>query len=238
MPEVKRQTAYKCSVKMILDGNYIQKPGWDPNYIQINGLHISRINILAVAVGKEGNSLTIDDGTGQVRVVFFNEQNKLESINIGDVVIIIGRPREYDKKRFIVPEIIKVVEDKKWIEYRKLELSIQEKELRDKNADDNSLEFKPVSKKEFDERKEEVFAEESKKSEDESGEEEFNSGEKFEDNYASKIISAIKKLDKGDGANINDVISHSGLEQAEKYILSLINEGEIFELRPGRIKIL
>jgi hypothetical protein len=32
MPEVKRQTAYKCSVKMILDGKYVQRPGWEPNY--------------------------------------------------------------------------------------------------------------------------------------------------------------------------------------------------------------
>jgi len=237
MPEVKRQTAYKCSVKMILDGNYIQRPGWDPNYIQINGLHISRVNILAVALGKEGNSLTIDDGTGQTRVVFFNEQNKLEEINVGDVVLIIGRPREYDKKRFIVPEIIKVVEDKKWIEFRKLELAIQEKDFPEKNvSSEDAINFKPLSKKIQEEK--ESLEEEEEGDSPEISEAEFEEGHKFEDNYASKIISSIRKLDKGDGANINEVISLSGLEQAEKYIVSLINEGEIFEIKTGRIKIL
>ena len=153
MPEVKRQTAYKCSVRMIIDGNYIQKPGWDPNYIQVNGLHISRANVLAVVLEKEGNSITIDDGTGQIRVVFFNEQNKLDSVNIGDVVLIIGRPREYDKKRFLVPEIIKVIDDKKWIDYRKLELLIQEKEVSEKNSSlEDSSDTKHFSKKPKDEK--------------------------------------------------------------------------------------
>jgi hypothetical protein len=60
----------------------------------------------------------------------------------------------------------------------------------------------------------------------------------FEDNYASIILDTIRKLDKGEGANINDIIKHSGLEKAEKYLKSLINEGEIFEIRTGKIKVL
>lgn len=219
MPEVKRQTAIKCSIKKVLEGNYVQRPGWEPNYIQIGNEQISRINIVAVIVGKEGNSFLIDDGTGQIQVMFFGEQNKFTQANIGQVVLIIGRPREYNQKRFIVPEIIRLVENDKWIEYRQKELEIQDKEspviIEEKQAiilkEKPVIETKPVEK--------------------------MDEG-RFEDNYASIILSTIRKLDLGDGANISDVITASGLNKAEKYIISLINEGEIFEIRTGKLKIL
>jgi hypothetical protein len=76
MPEVKRQTAYKCAIKRVLEGNYVQRPGWEPNYIQLGNEQISRINVVAVIVGKEGNSFLVEDGTGQIQVMFFGDQNK------------------------------------------------------------------------------------------------------------------------------------------------------------------
>lgn len=213
MPEVKRQTAYKCSIKSILEGKYIQRPGWDPNYISLGDLQISRINILAVIVSRDNNNFAIDDGTGQIQVMFFGDQNKFVSFEIGDVVLIIGRPREYNGKRFVVPEIMRKINDKRWIEYRRLELDLQTiivpKQMEEEKGEN-----------------EEAFVDEPQKE------------ERFEDNYASILLAAIRKLDKGEGANVNDVIKASGLEKADKYIISLINEGEIFEIRTGRLKIL
>jgi len=219
MPEVKRQTAIKCSIKKVLEGNYVQRPGWEPNYIQLGNEQISRINIVAVIVGKEGNSFLIDDGSGQIQVMFFGEQNKFAQADIGQVVLIIGRPREYNQKRFIVPEIIRIVENDKWIEYRKKELELQDKES-------------PIIAEE----KPAIILKENPVVETKQVEK-IDEG-RFEDNYASIILATIRKLDLGDGANISEVITASGLHKAEKYIISLINEGEIFEIRTGKLKIL
>jgi RPA family protein len=222
MSEVKRQTAYKCSVKMILEGKYIQRPGWDPNYIELNGLQISRVNILAVVVSKEGNSCIIDDGTGQIQIMAFGEDQKLKNANVGDVILIIARPREYNQKRFLVPEIIRKIENKKWIEYRRAELELIPHTIKQEEPDN-------IFEKITEQIPEKVIQEIEEKIKQETG---------FEDNYASIILSTIRKLDKGDGANINDIIRVSKLDKAEKYIESLINEGEIFEIKKGKIKVL
>jgi RPA family protein len=52
------------------------------------------------------------------------------------------------------------------------------------------------------------------------------------------IFSVIRRLDKGDGADITEVIKESKDENAEKIIKNLIKIGELFEIRPGKIKIL
>ncbi|MGV8163160.1 MAG: OB-fold nucleic acid binding domain-containing protein [Candidatus Nanoarchaeia archaeon] len=213
MPEVKRQTAYKCSIRSILEGKYVQRPGWDPNYISFGDLQVSRINILSVILSRENNNFTIDDGTGQVQVMFFGERDKFLDFDVGDVVLIIGRPREYNGKRFVVPEIMRKINDKRWIEYRRLELESQPiitPQTEEPQEQENELPTDSNLQKE----------------------------EGYEENYASIILATIKNLDKGEGANVNDVIKQSKLEKAEKYIISLINEGEIFEIRTGRLKIL
>ena len=230
MPEVKRQTAYKCSVKMILDGNYVQKPGWDPNYVESNGMQISRANILAVIVSREGNSFTLDDGTGQIQVMSFGEDHKFKDMEVGDVVLVIARPREYNQRRFLVPEIVKKIENRKWIDYRKAELGIGMFQESEKN---NEKQTKQTESKPKETKIKKIPDEDAK-----ALSEKIKLETGFEDNYASIILSTIRKLDKGDGAGINDIIKQSGLEKAEKYIKSLINEGEIFEIRTGKIKIL
>jgi RPA family protein len=52
------------------------------------------------------------------------------------------------------------------------------------------------------------------------------------------ILSLIKQRDKGDGVDIAEIISKSKDQNAEKIIDSLLKNGEIFEVRPGKIKIL
>jgi len=234
MPEVKRQTAHKCSIKTLLDGTYLQRPGWEPNYIQFNDRQISRLNLMAVIVNREGNSLTLDDGTSQIQIMIFGEQEKFSMHNVGDLVLIIGRPREYNQKIFIVPEIIRKIEDKTWIEYRKLELNIQNNNTSIKDPQNKENIFE----KEISNTSTENQTIKEKEEQNKSTLENFDSENRFDDNYASIILNTIKKLDKGDGANVNEVIKESKLTKADKYIISLINEGEIFEIRTGRLKIL
>ena len=57
-------------------------------------------------------------------------------------------------------------------------------------------------------------------------------------NYFQKILEFIKDLDTGEGAEIGDVKKRSNAPNAEELIKKLIEEGEIFEIRPGKLKIL
>jgi hypothetical protein len=52
------------------------------------------------------------------------------------------------------------------------------------------------------------------------------------------ILPIVRRLDKGDGADFNDIIKSSKDPNAEKILLNLIKIGELFEIKPGKIKIL
>ncbi len=210
MPDIKRQTAIKCTIKQILEGNYIQKPGWEPNYIEIHDKKISRVNILATIISKETNTITIDDGTSKINIRLFSEPEKADNLSIGDIILLIARPREYNNERYLVPDIIRKIANNKWIEHRKKELSISKYEI-------------PI-KKAIDEKPKET--------------QQAPVQEEYMDNEPLKILEAIKQLDKGDGADTEAIIKKSGVKKAEKHIQNLVNEGEIYEIRPGKLKIL
>jgi hypothetical protein len=143
----------------------------------------------------------IDDGSANISLRLFEENKLFESVNIGDSVLVIGRPREFGTERYIVPEIIKKIEDANWIKLRKLELGSKEIKVEEKKI-------------EVYDTVEEVVEEDP------------------------DIISLIKKLDKGDGADFNDIVEKCGKEDGEKIINNMIKMGELFEIKPGKIKVL
>jgi RPA family protein len=57
-------------------------------------------------------------------------------------------------------------------------------------------------------------------------------------NYFQKILEFIRDLDVGAGADIDEVAKRSGAPNADALIRKLIEEGEIFEIKPGKLKIL
>ena len=57
-------------------------------------------------------------------------------------------------------------------------------------------------------------------------------------NPNEEIYLLIKKLDSGDGASIEDVVSESKNKESEGIIEKLLQNGDIFEIRPGRVKVL
>ncbi|MFT4261665.1 MAG: OB-fold nucleic acid binding domain-containing protein [Candidatus Woesearchaeota archaeon] len=57
-------------------------------------------------------------------------------------------------------------------------------------------------------------------------------------NNLSLIIEKIRELDKGDGVDIENLISQLNIQDPNKHITTLLNEGEIFEIRPGKLKVL
>lgn len=212
----KRQIACKARIGDVINGKYVKEEGWQPNYIITNdGKKISRINLIASVVLKPANenlnyqNIVLDDGSGKISVRSFEENEYTKDINVGDVVLLIGRPREYGNEKYIVPEIIKKVENPLWIKVRNLELK-KGKTIAKNTINDNE---EPILKEEPIE-----VIENGKPS--------------------NKICELIKIIDTGEGADIEEVISKSKFDEAEKIIRNLLEEGEIFEVKPGKLKIL
>jgi RPA family protein len=206
----KRQIAYKIRIKDILNGRYINEEGWTPNYVETaNGKKVSRVNVMGIVVAKEEDNVTgyksvlIDDSTGKIPARSFGEESgMMQRIQIGDIVIAIGRPREYGSERYLALEIIKKINDKRWIEVRRLELDSKIEEKKEAAGETSAVEESVVNGKE---------------------------------SIYDKIIDFIKRKDNGEGVNFEDIIKEFNNEDAVK---SLLSEGELFEIRPGRVKVL
>ena len=52
------------------------------------------------------------------------------------------------------------------------------------------------------------------------------------------IFELIKKNDSGEGVLTEEIISKSNVADAERIIKQLLEEGDIFEVRPGKLKVL
>ncbi len=219
----KRQVAKKIKISDVLSGSYIKEDGWNPNFIEVDEKRISRANIIGAVLEKEeGNdlnyiSIMLDDGSGNISGrVFKDDMYKLKDINIGDIILVIARPREYGNERYLLIEIAKKIENKKWIEVRKLEL--------EKNKDN----VKKIVKKTED------IEEKSKGSREEVVEEDVVKEEK-EMSAGDKVIDFVREKDGGEGIDVQAIVDEF---KDEKIVKDLLSEGELFEIKPGRIKVL
>jgi RPA family protein len=192
-----------------------------------NGKKASRVNLLGTvvsvpAVEMSYRSITLDDGSGTIPIRSFDETDLFKSVGLGDVVFVIGRPREYGSEIYVMPEIVKKVQNKLWIDVRKLEIG---------------CEVRAVEKKEPEAlpKVEDLKAEEETPAEDKA---EPAVEKEDEPNTQQKVYSLIKALDKGEGADFEEVIEKANSPEAEKIISQLLMEGEIFELSKGKLKVL
>jgi hypothetical protein len=204
--DFKRQTAYKCNIGDLNKGVFVKRPGWESSYLMTDYGDFSRVNIVAVIVNKDENSITIDDGTGQIVARVFDKPELLANISIGNPILIIARPREYNNRIYLTIDLIKKINDTGWIAYRKKELSLIQK-VRDT--------VRPDIKKDA-----EIVESTS------------TMGSK------ERIITLIKELDNGEGADIDEIIRFSKIKNAEELIQDFILRGEVFEIRPGKIKLM
>lgn len=208
-PQQARQIAIKSWIRTLINGKYIIKEGWEPNYIQYGSLKISRANIMGVIVHKSDSKLlnydyiVIDDGSDKITIRSFEDKDKFLDFSVGNVVNIIGRPREFGREIYITPEIVRKIDDNRWLEVRKLELgSMPEKEDAGKNQDTAEIEIEEI------------------------------------ETPQERLIKIISKIDSGSGVDIDEVIKKAGKPEAESIIKDMLTQGDIFEIRPGRIKVL
>lgn len=195
---IKSEIARKCWIKDLLSGRYVKREGWESNYFETSVGRISRVNIIAVVISVQDNTIIIDDGTGMIQLRSF-EQNKVFEQKPGDLVLVIGKPRSFNEEKYVVPEIIRKIDDNKWIEHRKLELR--------------------NTKPQLEEKKTEVIKE-----------------EKPTTSQSDSLLKKIIELDTGNGVKISELLKFFDSNTINKTITQLIEEGEIFEIKPGIVK--
>ncbi|MBR9692957.1 hypothetical protein GOV07_03445 [Candidatus Woesearchaeota archaeon] len=217
-----RLTAIKASLIDLSEGPYIVKDGSAPNHVKTARGEISRANIIAAVVDKPAKtSILLDDGTARIEARSFDTDSLFENIMVGDVILLIGRPREYQNRRYLVAEIAKRLGSPKWLEFRKAELGRAQEPVQELQQKTPETE----QEKETEQVREAV--KEAKPVQEE-----------VLENKADKLLAVIKTIDKGTGAAIEDVIAQSGDPTAEAVLTDLMAEGEIFEVKPGRVKVL
>jgi len=193
MADIKRQVAVKAWIKELTSSSYVQESDLRPNYVLTqDNKKISRVNLLGAVVSLDQTGLlsfVLDDGSSTITIRSF-EQNPAWKVELGEVVLVVGRPRQYGTEIYVLPEIIKKIDNKNWIEVRKIELgetTVVEQTVQEKGSN-------------------------------------------------SEVYNLIKKLDEGSGVLVDAVIEK--LSDAEKIIDNLLSRGEVFEVSPGRIKVL
>ena len=53
-----------------------------------------------------------------------------------------------------------------------------------------------------------------------------------------KLLNIIAMMDHGDGVDVEEVLKAANIKEGDAVIKSLLAEGEIFEISPGRVKVL
>jgi RPA family protein len=240
----KRQPAKKVRIFDIVNGRYFpgSKEELKPSYvITAMGQKVSRINLIATVIDKflseDQNYATIriDDETETIRVKAFKEGVKLlEGIELGDLVSIIGKLKEYNGEVYVNIEITKKITDANFETLRKLEIlnevaeqkkAVDEiKELVDKMSEE---ELKGYVQDKFgmDEETLNVVRE--------------NLRVKKEVDYKPKILELIKSLDEGNGVEIVKIFELSDLPEnvIESAINELLAKGILFEPKPAVLKV-
>jgi len=212
-----RQTAYKMQISDILKGKMNLENDRIKN-VEILGKNVVRINIIANIVDKYANpekqfaSLTLDDGSGQIRMKGFSDSFEiLNSPIIGDTVYVIGMLRFFNDELYLLPEIIKSVEPK-WLALRKLELGI-------KDMPGEIVTSQEIPKQPEPEIREEKIIE-----------------QKIE-LVSSPKLRVLNQIKKDNELDMEQLIIPLNIPLADlnNIVKELIQEGEIYESRPGHL---
>lgn len=228
---IKRSTAYRIKLKNIINSEYEKREGFNPSVIKYNNLEISRVNIIASVVGKyltdDQNycAITLDDGSETIRIKNFGaEVNIIKNVDIGDIVRVIGKIKEYNDEKYIVGELVKKI-NPNWLIVNELQL-ISNSENNNSKLNESSNEINSI------------------KNEENTDEEEIISISSSEENSSinikQEILNYIKNNDSGSGVMM-DIVTSTIKEENDKIkdaLFELLKVGEIYEPKKGILKIL
>jgi len=200
-PTLKRNIAYKFRIGTILSG----KPTLEADrlkHIEIDNKNAVRVNIVANVIDKyiqdgekKFGSLTMDDGTGQIKIKVFGEDiEEFTPLAQGDTILVIGLLRSWNNETYITPEIIRK-KDASYLLVRKLEAEAEQPKTLDKES---------------------LTA------------------------LKDKMIALVKDSEKAGGIDIDKIILdlHEPADIINQEIKKLLEEGIVYEPRPGKLRYL
>tara|TARA_Y100000310_G_C20444094_1_gene697488 strand:- start:156 stop:806 length:651 start_codon:yes stop_codon:yes gene_type:complete len=207
----KRQVAWKVPIKDLLEGEYVKEEGeWQPNYILFNQKKIARANVLGVVIGKEDNQF------GSLMVDDGTGQIAVRSFehNPG---LVSAKPGSLvlvvGRPREYMQERYIVAEIIREMS-NKGWFEIRKREI----SSELPLDPKPV------ENIQPNTPPKAKKPEQEADPE--------------VVCALIKEKDAGEGADMQEIIDHLKRQDAEEIVKRMLAQGELFEVQPGKIKVL
>ena len=228
---IKRSTAYRIRLKNIVNSPYEKREGFNPSVIKFNNLEISRVNVIASIVGKyltdDQNycAITLDDGSETIRVKNFGaEVGVIKELNVGDIVRIIGKVKEYNEEKYIAGEISKVL-NPNWLIVNEIELSNQKQTETDTSTTDSIN--KVIETKTNSSDNEEIISISSESGDSESS-------------IKQKILQYLKNNDNGTGVIMDQIMTSLDVssEEVKDSLYELLKVGEIYEPKKGILKIL
>lgn len=232
MAALERQTAQMSTIAALLSGTFVKAEAQlQPSYIQTTGgKMVSRVHLIAVVVSlsdpliqKISSEVTLDDGTGKIVARSFEDPSFFTGVELGDILRIIGKVRIYHEQLYLIPELMKKISNKHWVTLHKLQLQTLEKQQKMFQQRTSLLEITEPH------RHEEIISEEIPIDAEEE--------EAVPLSPLEELMNLIKTLDEGNGAPMELILQKAGTEN-EKLLHHLLEAGEIFEIAPGRIKVL
>ncbi|MDE1848787.1 MAG: OB-fold nucleic acid binding domain-containing protein [Nanoarchaeota archaeon] len=201
--DFKRNIAYKLRIGDLLVGKSIMD-GERFSFLGLGDRKIIRVNIVGNVIDRYNSTgekkysfLTIDDGSGQIKLKSFGDDiDVLENLNQGDTVVVIGTLRNFNNELYISPEIVRI-QDPKYLLVRKIELEKSAPEVKVPAGQQGAI--------------------------------------------RDKILEDIKNSEEEGGIFVDKIImSHRDVsaEIINQEIQKLLEEGIIFEPRPGKVRYL
>lgn len=208
----RREVALKVSISGILGGDFVDAED-STTELSANGLQVKRANILATIVdkaesGEAYKSMIADDGTGQIKLRLFDDAQQL-----------FGKAEVGDFALIIGK--LRAYGTERYIAPELI------KALKDVRwAEVRKLELKTRQA-----RAAEVNENRTNDEKPQSANSDVVSKAKVE------AYQAVKELDKGRGADVTEVVAKCG-SNAEGLVKDMLKAGDLFEVSPGRLKVL
>jgi RPA family protein len=235
--KIRRMTANKVGISEIVSGKFYpgSREDMKPSYVVSDfGEKLSRVNVIATVTDKfisdnrNYASITVDDGSGAIQVKAFGDDVKIiESVGIGQLVVVIGKVKEYNDEIYINAENIRAV-DVNYENLRKAEildrLILRKdfvnkiRQMADQMDEAELLEY--VKNIGLDKEQLQAIL------------------ERKEVDYKPKMLELIESMDDGEGTEIGKIFEISKLPEhiIERTIDELLNAGEIYEPIVGKLK--
>lgn len=240
-------TAVKARIKSITAGKYNPSQGFTPGYVITSaGQRISRVRVLATVVDKfisedkRFASVTLDDGSDTIRCKMFGGASIFDAVENGRLVDLVGKLKEYQGEVYIIPEVIRAVDDPNWELLRELELRSSERDFGEKRrlviehqktvSDLEELKKYMLERFAIDPQQVEAIVQ--------AGIEDVEEPHEEPNKAKDAVLKFIADLDHGDGCDYSELLEKSGLKEdaIDAAINELLEEGVCFEPKPGKIK--